>query len=138
MIPSTQQTIESIHTITTELEQQLQRLGIIQDEIGLSTETKQHKTTQLLHSITQFVNNQIDLVEKEKNDIIKETERTQKAILSYKELMGEFASETAVLDPKKSLRKNLEDLKTEQAHVKQVCSVYLLILSMSSIKTKFF
>jgi microcystin degradation protein MlrC len=117
---SQQPPIKSIQDLTTELESQLRRLGLIQDEIGFSTETKEQKITQLLTSVAQFVNNQIDLVEKEKHDIIKETENIQKAILSYKGLMGEFASETAVLDPAKSLQKNLEDLNAEQAEVKQV------------------
>jgi hypothetical protein len=124
MIPSPQQPIQSIESLTTELTSQLQRLGLIQDEIGFSTETKLQKITQLLQSVVQFVNNQIDLVEKEKEDIIKDTESTQKAILSYKGLMGEFASETAVLDPAKSLQKNLDDLQSEQAQVKQVSYLF--------------
>ncbi|KAI9250643.1 microtubule associated protein-domain-containing protein [Helicostylum pulchrum] len=109
----------SMNEITAELELQLKRLSVVHDEIGYTNEAKQEKTANILESVILFVQEKVKNGVLEKEQIIKEAETTQKAILSYKKLMGEFASNKAVLDPSKSLLDNLKELQQEKMKVEQ-------------------
>lgn len=113
--------ITSLQELTTHLEQQLKQLSVLQDEIGYSENEKNTKTASFLESVSQFAQSQVDVMLKVKQELINKAETAQKSILSYKKLMGEFASNKAVLDPNKSLQVNLQDLIKEQAEVKEVC-----------------
>lgn len=110
----------SMNEITAELEAQLKQLSIVFDEIGYTNETKQEKTANILESVILFVQEKVKNNVMEKEQIIKQAETTQKAILSFKKLMGEFASNKAVLDPSKSLLDNLKELQQEKIKVEQV------------------
>lgn len=116
-------TITSIHDLTTELENQLKKLTLLQDEIGYSDDIKREKTTSFLNSVSQFVQSQVNIVVQEKENITSQAEMAHKSILAYKKLMGEFASNKAVLDPNKTLQTNLNELIQEKAQVKEVCSI---------------
>lgn len=125
----------TIHDLTTEIHRQLERLSDLQEEIGYSETEKKVKADSLLDSVKTFVETQIESVVKEKETIIQEAENTQKSILSFKKLMGEFASNKVVLDPSLSLQVNLTHLQQEKNEVEQVmpwppctssmCLVYL-------------
>jgi cell fate (sporulation/competence/biofilm development) regulator YlbF (YheA/YmcA/DUF963 family) len=112
--------ITSIKDLTTELENQLKRLEIIQDEIGYSKEIKHDKSIELLKSISTFITSQVDLVVKEKEDLIQEIENAHTMITKYKKLMGEFASNRPVLDSTHSIQTNLRDLQQELTQVEEV------------------
>lgn len=113
-------TTDSIKDLTTELESQLKRLTLIQDEIGYSNEIKHDKKKKLFSSIATFIQSQVDNVVKEKENMIKETENAHRSITSFKKLMGEFAPNKHVLDPSKSLQSNLHDLQQELVQVEKV------------------
>lgn len=122
----------TITDLTTEIQRQLERLSVVQDEIGYSDKVKQDKANNLLESVKAFVQSQIDNVVVEKEQIVKEAESTQKSILSFKKLMGEFASNKVVLDPSKSLQVNLSQLQQEKVKVQQVQSIYIYFLFVCS------
>ncbi|KAG2204114.1 hypothetical protein INT47_011597 [Mucor saturninus] len=109
----------TIHDLTTEIHHQLERLSQLTDEIGYSEIEKKEKADAVLESVKGFVETQIEHVVKEKENIIKEAESTQKSILSFKKLMGEFASNKVVLDPSLSLQVNLTHLQQEKNGVEQ-------------------
>jgi hypothetical protein len=109
-----------MNELTAGLELQLKRLSIIHDEIGYTKEVQEEKTAILLESVILFVQEKVNNGVMEKEQIIKQAETTQKAILSFKKLMGEFASNKAVLDPSKSLLENLNELQQEKIKVEQV------------------
>lgn len=112
---------QQMDQLTASIQQEFERLNIIQDEIGIQTEDRNRSNALLLESIVNFVNQKVNQVENDRQHIIQEAESAQKSILSYKRLMGEFASDRAVLDPSKSLQANLADLQKELAVVKEVC-----------------
>lgn len=103
------------------IQREFKRLNTIQDEIGLQTEAKDKSNANFFDSIIKFANEKVNQMEQEKQHIIDQAEAAQTSILSYKQLMGEFASDRAVLDPSKSLQANLDDLQKELAMVKEVC-----------------
>lgn len=103
------------------IQQEFKRLNTIQDEIGLQTEDKDASNANFFGAVIKFANEKVNQVEQQKQHIIDQAEAAQTSILSYKKLMGEFASDRAVLDPSKSLQANLDDLQKELAVVKEVC-----------------
>lgn len=103
------------------IQQGFKRLNTIQDEIGLQTEAKDASNANFFDAIIKFANEKVNQVAQQKQHIIDQAEAAQASILSYKKLMGEFASDRAVLDPSKSLQANLDDLQKELATVKEVC-----------------
>jgi cell fate (sporulation/competence/biofilm development) regulator YlbF (YheA/YmcA/DUF963 family) len=81
----------------------------------------------LLESVIAHVDSYIDNVHLEKQDIIEQTESAQKSIATFKKLMGEYASNNAVLDPQQSLQTNLQQITTEKQKVEEVRSLYIFI-----------
>lgn len=102
------------------LNDQIEKINLTTSEIGLSHELKEDKIKSFMEAIEQFASDQCALVEKEKQDIIKATENTHRSILSYKRLMGEYVANTAIIDPNKSLKDNLQEMQQELIQVKEV------------------
>lgn len=128
----------TITDLTLEIQRQLQVLSLVQDEIGYSDSEKATKANALIESVQSFVQSQINTVVEEKHHIIKEAEDTQKSILGFKKLMGEFASNKVVLDPELSLQVNLAQLQQEKIKVEQVhaiffspCLIHVFLMSSS-------
>ncbi|KAI8327298.1 microtubule associated protein-domain-containing protein [Choanephora cucurbitarum] len=109
-------TLEQLHAL---LEQQLERLVVVQKEIGLTQEEQENQTSVVLSSAIQSVKHQVDKVYQSKQEMLSTIESVQGNILSFKKLMGEFASNTAVLHPQKSLVANLTDIMQERDQVQQ-------------------
>ncbi|EPB86100.1 hypothetical protein HMPREF1544_07088 [Mucor circinelloides 1006PhL] len=116
------------------IQQEFKRLNTIQDEIGLQTEAKDKSNANFFDSIIKFANEKVNQMEQEKQHIIDQAEAAQTSILSYKQLMGEFASDRAVLDPSKSLQANLDDLQRELAMVKEKFIVIVAIEQYLQLK----
>ncbi|EIE91357.1 hypothetical protein RO3G_16068 [Rhizopus delemar RA 99-880] len=108
------------------LNDQIERINLTTSEIGLSHELKEDKIKSFMEAIEQFASDQCALVEKEKQDIIKATENTHRSILSYKRLMGEYVANTAIIDPNKSLKDNLQEMQQELIQVKEKYNEKLL------------
>ncbi|KAG0750452.1 hypothetical protein G6F63_003400 [Rhizopus arrhizus] len=108
------------------LNDQIEKINLTTSEIGLSHELKEDKIKSFMEAIEQFASDQCALVEKEKQDIIKATENTHRSILSYKRLMGEYVANTAIIDPNKSLKDNLQEMQQELIQVKEKYNEKLL------------
>ncbi|GAN09313.1 microtubule associated protein [Mucor ambiguus] len=120
------------------IQQEFKRLNTIQDEIGLQTEDKDASNTNFFDAVIKFANEKVNQVEQRKQHIIDEAEATQTSILSYKKLMGEFASDRAVLDPSKSLQANLDDLLEELTVVKEKYQERLVVVEEQYLQLKEF
>ncbi|KAG1118714.1 hypothetical protein G6F42_013137 [Rhizopus arrhizus] len=120
------------------IQQEFKRLNTIQDEIGLQTEAKDKSNANFFDSIIKFANEKVNQMEQEKQHIIDQAEAAQTSILSYKQLMGEFASDRAVLDPSKSLQANLDDLQRELAMVKEKYQERLVVVEEQYLQLKEF
>ncbi|KAK4519234.1 translation elongation factor 2 [Mucor velutinosus] len=120
------------------IQQEFKRLNTIQDEIGLQTEAKDASNANFFDAVTSFANEKVNQMEKQKQRIIDEVEAAQTSILSYKKLMGEFASDRAVLDPSKSLQANLDDLQKELAVVKEKYQERLVAVEEQYLQLKEF
>ncbi|KAL9541194.1 hypothetical protein MBANPS3_009259 [Mucor bainieri] len=120
------------------IQQEFKRLNTIQDEIGLHTEAKDASNTNFFNAVIKFANDKVNQVEQQKQHIMDEAEAAQTSILSYKKLMGEFASDRAVLDPSKSLQANLDDLQKELAVVKEKYQERLVVVEEQYLQLKEF
>ncbi|KAI8380702.1 microtubule associated protein-domain-containing protein [Blakeslea trispora] len=109
-------TLKELHIL---LEQQLERLVVVQKEIGLTQAEQQEQTSVVLSSAIQSAKHQVDKVYQSKQDMIAKIDSIQESIVSFKKLMGEFASSTSILDPHKSLVANLTDIRQERDQVQQ-------------------
>ncbi|KAF1804907.1 microtubule associated protein-domain-containing protein [Mucor lusitanicus] len=120
------------------IQQEFKRLNTIQDEIGLQTEDKDASNANFFGAVIKFANEKVNQVEQQKQHIIDQAEAAQTSILSYKKLMGEFASDRAVLDPSKSLQANLDDLQKELAVVKERYQERLVVVEEQYLQLKEF
>lgn len=102
------------------LNNQIEQLNLITSEIGLPDDSKQERVQHFLKAIEQFASDQCALLEKEKENIIKETESTYRSILSYKQLMGEYVPNTLAFDSDTPLKNKLQNLQQEFTQVKEV------------------
>lgn len=101
------------------LNNQIEQLNLITSEIGLPDDSKQERVQHFLKAIEQFASDQCALLEKEKENIIKETESTYRSILSYKQLMGEYVPNTLAFDSDTPLKNKLQNLQQEFTQVKE-------------------
>ncbi|CEJ01928.1 hypothetical protein RMCBS344292_15948 [Rhizopus microsporus] len=111
--------VVSVEELISHLNNKIEQLNLISSKIGLKDDEQEQKIKDFLNDIARFANDQYTLAEKERDNLIKETENTHRAILSYKRLMGEYAASTAVIDRNKSLRDNLRELQDELIKVKE-------------------
>ncbi|KAI9257641.1 microtubule associated protein-domain-containing protein [Sporodiniella umbellata] len=107
------------------LSSKIEQLNLIANEIGLPDQSKQEKTEEFLKAIEQYANDQCLVLEKEKQDILKDTENAKRSILNYKQLMGEYTPNVSMGNSKKPLKDQLQDLQKELTEVKEVYNTKL-------------
>ncbi|KAI8636609.1 microtubule associated protein-domain-containing protein [Parasitella parasitica] len=110
---------QQMDKLISSIQEEFKRLTTLQDEIGLESHDKCELNAKFFKSIERFANEKVNEVENDKQHIIQEAKRSQSSILSYKRLMGEYASDKVVLNPSISLQANLADLQNELATVKE-------------------
>lgn len=120
-------TIKSVKDLTKELEKQLKRLTLIQNEIGYEEDVKHEKNIELLTLVGTFIVDQVDKAELERERIIQDTQSAHNSIVSFKRLMGEFVSNKVVFDKAKTLQNNLADLQKTVKEIEEVNKVNLVL-----------